>query len=355
MAELEIKPTPRMRIRISLIVLVAIAIMSTEMYLLAGGAGDFLDRKTTLTTYMPDAAGVNTQSEVRLSGIHIGDVRKIELSGSLDPARVVRAEMRVLTRYLKYIPADSQTDVNADTVVAWKYIDIAEGKSPVPIAENAVLPSRPVPQGTDRTELVQALQDRLARIDGILAEMTTPGSATGRFLVGSDIYDKVVAGVTLGQSTLHSYVNPQSPLGQIVYSADTYNKGHDSLVRIDNMLAAIQNGEGTAGHLFASDDEYNEYLSKLVDLRASLANARAGKGGLGALLENDEGYVRVVNALADVDAKMAAINAGEGSGRLLTNAQLYESLNGSLQHLEALLRDIRENPQKYLRVKLRGR
>ena len=76
---------------------------------------------------------------------------------------------------------------------------------------------------------------------------------------------------------------------------------------------------------------------------------------MGELLESDEGYTQVARALADVDAKMAALNAGEGSGRLLTNAQLYESLNGSLLRLEALLKDIRENPQKYLRVKLRGR
>src|SRR5580698_7951108 len=120
MAELEIKPTPAMRMRLALLVLIGAVLSSTEMYLLAGGAGDFLDRKTTLTTYMPDAAGVTTESEVRLSGIHIGDVRKIELSGSLDPNRIVRAEMQILTRYLKYIPADSLTDVNADTIVAVK-------------------------------------------------------------------------------------------------------------------------------------------------------------------------------------------------------------------------------------------
>jgi phospholipid/cholesterol/gamma-HCH transport system substrate-binding protein len=46
------------------------------------------------------------------------------------------------------------------------------------------------------------------------------------------------------------------------------------------------------------------------------------------------------------------LNAGGGpTGRLLANAQLYESLNGSLHNLELLLRDLRENPRKYLRYK----
>jgi phospholipid/cholesterol/gamma-HCH transport system substrate-binding protein len=55
---------------------------------------------------------------------------------------------------------------------------------------------------------------------------------------------------------------------------------------------------------------------------------------------------------ADADALLARFNAGEGTaGRLLSNAQLYESLNGSLRSMEQLLRDLRENPRKYLRVK----
>jgi phospholipid/cholesterol/gamma-HCH transport system substrate-binding protein len=353
MAVLEIKPTPAMRMRVALLVLIGAFISSTEMYLLAGGAGGFFDRRTTLTTYMPDSAGVTTDSEVRLSGIHIGDVRKIELSGSLDPDRIVRAEMQILTRYLKYIPADSQTDVNADTIVADKYIDIAEGKSPLPIAENAILPSRPVESSTDRTNVMEAVRERLTRVDEILAEMTTPGTATGRFVGDSTIYDKFVAGITAAQTQLNSYLNPQSQLGQAVYSAEAYNKGHDALTRFDNLLASIQNGEGTTGHLFASDEQYNEYVTRLTDLRTSLADVKAGKGRLGALLEDDESYTRAVRLLVDTNKKIAALNAGDGTtGRLLTDAQLYESLNGSLQHLEALLKDLRGNPRKYLRVKL---
>ncbi len=356
MAELEIKPTPRMRMRISLIVLIGIALSSLEMYLLAGGAADLFERKTTLTTYMSDAAGVNTDSEVRLNGIHIGDVRRVELSGSLEPPRVVRADMRVLTRYLKYIPADSQTAVNADTIVAYKFIEIAEGKSPLPIGENGVLQSKPAAQETDRTELIAALRERLTRIDGILADVANPNTPTGRFVAGSAMYDAVLNRVTLGQGMLHSFLNPQSPLGQAVYSADEYNRGHDLLVRVDNMLASLQNGEGTAGHLLVSDDQYYEYVRRLMDVRASLADAKAGKGRLGSLLTDDSGYTNALRMLADADSKLAALNAGEGAaGRLLTNAQLYESLNGSLQHLEALLRDLRENPRKYLRVQVRHR
>src|ERR1700686_3577414 len=99
MAELEIIPTPKMRLRVAALVCVSIGLSCTEMYLLAGGGADFFARRTTLTTYMADAAGVSTESEVRLSGLTIGKITSVELSGSLDPQRIVRIQMRVLTRY----------------------------------------------------------------------------------------------------------------------------------------------------------------------------------------------------------------------------------------------------------------
>jgi phospholipid/cholesterol/gamma-HCH transport system substrate-binding protein len=130
MAQLEIKPTTASRLRVSAIILIAIGLSGLLMYLLAGGRGDFFAPRSTLTTYMPGAAGIFKNSEVRLSGIKIGEVRKIELSGSLDPRRVIRVEMRVLTRYLKNIPVDSQTDLTADTIVGNVFVDIDEGKEP---------------------------------------------------------------------------------------------------------------------------------------------------------------------------------------------------------------------------------
>jgi phospholipid/cholesterol/gamma-HCH transport system substrate-binding protein len=58
--------------------------------------------------------------------------------------------------------------------------------------------------------------------------------------------------------------------------------------------------------------------------------------------------------LKSTDALLTSLNAGEGeAGRLLTNAQLYDSLNGKLAGMETFLRDFRENPRKYLRVKIR--
>jgi phospholipid/cholesterol/gamma-HCH transport system substrate-binding protein len=350
--ELEIKPTSRVRYRVVTLITAGIGILFVLMYLLVGGTGDFFAPRTTLTTYLADASGVVQGSEVRLSGIRIGKVQKVELSGQVAPGREVRAEMRVLSRYLKNIPADSQTDVSADTLVGLKFIDIAEGKSPLPIHEDGVLPSEPVQQAASRANLMETLQNNLSQVDRILADMSSPATETGRLVVGEQLYDNILLHINGFDSALHTFLTPQSDLGKAFYTDEIYNRVHNFAVQLDRQLASIQNGEGAVGHLFASDEQYNEILRELVQLRAALADANAGKGKFGAFLQDDSGYQRITRLLAATDAMISSLNAGEGqAGRLLSNAQLYESLNGSLHSMQEFLRDLRENPRKYLRIK----
>jgi phospholipid/cholesterol/gamma-HCH transport system substrate-binding protein len=352
MADLEIKPTPRMRVRVFAVIAAAASISFVLMYLLVGGGADFFARRTTLTTYMPDAAGISEDAEVRLSGIRIGAVQKVELSGLLEPRRAVRAEMRVLTRYLKNIPQDSETDVSADSLVGYQFIDIAEGKSPIPIKEDGVLQSEPVRQAKDRVDLLKTLQNNLTQVDQILSDMSSPDTKIGKFVEGELEYDTVLERIRGFDQALHSFLTPQSDLGKAFYSAEMYNRIHDPAVQVDRTLASIQNGEGGLGHLFSSDEQYNEVLRELTDLRSALADMNAGKGKVGAWLQDDPRYGQITRLLSATDATIASLNAGEGQvGRLLSNAQLYEALNGSLRSMEELLRDVREHPRKYLRVK----
>src|SRR4051812_15540764 len=115
MAELEIKPSGRMKFRVFAIICLSAGISLVLVYLLAGGGEEFFAPRATLFAYMPDASGLSTESEVRLSGIRIGTIRRVELSGSLDPLRVVRVQLRILHRYLKSIPSDSKTNISSDT------------------------------------------------------------------------------------------------------------------------------------------------------------------------------------------------------------------------------------------------
>jgi phospholipid/cholesterol/gamma-HCH transport system substrate-binding protein len=352
MAELQINPTSRQRLRVFSLIFVASALTSLMVYLLVGGEGDLLARRTILTTYMPDAGGIAVNSEVRLSGIRVGVVQKIELSGSLDARNAVRVEMRVLTRYLRGIPDDSQTDITADTLIGNQFIDIAEGKSPNPIKENGTLQSEPVKQAEDRADLIKGIQDELAEVDQILANIESPDSDIGSFIRGEQVYDTALRSVESFDNALRSALDPRTDIGKAFYTREIYDSAHTKLTDIDKTLASIQSGQGSAGHALVSDTQYNDLLQQLNDLRATLADIKAGKGKFSGTLQNDEAWRQADRLLRQIDRTLATFNAGEGgAGKLLANAQLYESLDGALRDLEALMRDLRENPRKYLRLK----
>ena len=340
-----------MRLRVLTLAVAAMFLASVLMFLLAGGTGDLFQRRATLVTFMPDAAGLVKGGDVRLNGIRIGKVQSVRLAGGFDKARLVRAEIRIRTRYLRDIPEDSQTAVSADTVVAEKFLAITQGKSVTPVREGGVLPGEPFREASDRANQIEALHEDLTQLDQILAGLSTGDSQSSRLFYSSDIYTSTLAGMDAFHRTMHSVTSPESDLAKAFYTLELYNVIEKFVSNVDKALIGIQNGEGKLGRAFASDEQYNAAAQAIKDLRSTLADANAGKGGWGTWLQDDSNYKQLVRVLTSASRSVDEIGHGEGRmSQLLANAQMYESLSGSLRQLEAMLHDIRENPHKYLRV-----
>jgi phospholipid/cholesterol/gamma-HCH transport system substrate-binding protein len=351
-AELEIKPTAGAQARVASVIISAILITGSLIYLLTGGGRALFASKSTVYTYVPDTEGLRKSAEVRLSGIPIGKVANVELSGLVDPQRVVRIEMRIDSEFLNHIPSDSETSITADNLVGWQFVSIDEGKSPIPVHADGTLRSEPLKQAADRADLIRSLQDELRQVDDLLSQMTSDQTPVGRFVKGEAEYDRVLARIGSFDQALRSFESPTNGLSRALFSDELYTRAITYIHNADEMLAAMQRGEGANGKLFASDQQYGDFLRTLRDLRASLADMRAGKGALGSLLTDDAQYRNLRKLLAQTDAMIAALNSGEsGAGQMLINAQLYESLVGSLNGLSQMLGDFREHPQKYLRYK----
>ena len=74
---------------------------------------------------MPDGTGLIANSEVRLGGIKIGNVTKVDISGLLDPQRAVRVDLKLTARFLKAItPRFLKTSIGAKTL--WSAISLSD-------------------------------------------------------------------------------------------------------------------------------------------------------------------------------------------------------------------------------------
>ena len=57
--------------------------------------------------------------------------------------------------------------------------------------------------------------------------------------------------------------------------------------------------------------------------------------------------------LDNLNREVDALNSGEGRlGQLMTNSIVYDSLHGSTARLQKNLKELRENPKKFLRMKV---
>src|SRR5208282_1209635 len=104
------------RLRVGILSIAAMAILTVLIFLITGHVNIF-ESNAHIYTYMADAAALTTGAPVNLDGIPVGKVEAITLSGSKDPARLVRIEMQMPEHELRDIPSDSIASISAANVL----------------------------------------------------------------------------------------------------------------------------------------------------------------------------------------------------------------------------------------------
>src|SRR6266481_4212284 len=126
----EAKKVSWAQLRIGVMAAVAMAILGVLIFLLTG-SGDIFTSYGTLYTYMEASAAMATSTPVRLNGILIGKIEKIEFSGLKEKGKIVRIKLAVKKNMLGQIPEDSVVGVDAANLLGEKFLNITKGKSSV--------------------------------------------------------------------------------------------------------------------------------------------------------------------------------------------------------------------------------
>lgn len=336
-------------LRVTLVISSAVTLALILVFLMSGGGQQFLHRSAIIRTYFPDGTGLVRTADVQLAGIKVGTVRRVSLSTSTDPQRVVVVEMKIKTNYLRDIPVDSRTEITASNLLADKFINITRGQSAETIQTDSELTLHPPPENNyDPADLFASMQEILNRVNDLLALIENPDNPVGRFVLTDDFYNQLRDDVLGIQKSIHASVNPQSQLGQAIFGEDLYEQLRAPILSIDKLLADIQGGEGAIGHAYATTELYDQTRAAVKRLNDTVNSAR----GL-SIVQTDELHDKLQNALHGLNESLDAMNNGEGAmGQLLRSEQLYDSLNGSSKSMEAFFKDFRQNPKKYLHLKL---
>jgi len=115
----------------------------------------------------------------------------------------------------------------------------------------------------------------------------------------------------------------------------------------------LQQGKGTAGKFLKDPSLYNNANDTVANLKKVSEDLNAGKGTAGRLLKDEELGKKIDTTMTKLAALTSEIEAGQGTvGKLFKDDTLYNNANEMLVEGRNLIKAIRENPKKYLTIKL---
>ena len=174
-------------LRVGLLAIAALVIMGYLIFLISDRHGRALfERKSNIYTFLDDSSDLAEGAPVRLNGFAVGKVRKVVLSGSNDPKRVIKIDMEIEDRYMTAIPVDSLAQVSAGNLLGTKFVLITKGQSPQTVMSGAEIRSEElttidnfVKQGNTA---LSALQGIVQKLDTIIGQVQSGNGNIGKLL-----------------------------------------------------------------------------------------------------------------------------------------------------------------------------
>ncbi len=346
------------QLRVGLTVIIASVTLAVLLFLMSG-TGGYFSHRIRLKSYFDNAEGLRAGAPVRLNGVDIGNVVAIRVVPDKDKQLTpVEVTMKVSTKYNFDLRRDSVTSLDTAGVLGETYIDIDSAQAIGPVAvEGDTLPTQVHP---DFNEVVRSSQSTLQnmdallkRADRVLAFVESGKGSIGKLIYDPTLYNRFSQTVADFQGVVSQIAKGQGSLGQLINSNDAYNKFVATLDKMNGVIDDLQEGKGTAGKFLKDPALYNNANDTIANLKKVSEDLQAGKGTAGRLLKNEELANKIDTTATKLAMLTSDLEAGRGTmGKLLQDETLYNNANQVMVSTQDFLKAFRENPKKYLTIKL---
>lgn len=345
-------------LRVGVTVIVASLVLAVLLFLMSGTSGLFSNR-ITLVSFFDNAEGLRPGAPVRLSGVDIGNVSAIRIVPDKDKQITpVEVMMKVSTKYAFNLRRDSVTSLDTAGVLGETYMDIDSAQAIGPqVRDGDTLPTQVHP---DFNEVVRSSQSTLQNMDALLkrADRILAYAESGKGSIGKLIYDPTLYNrfsetVADFQGIVDQIAKGKGSLGQLVSSNDAYNKFVATLDKMNGVIDDLQAGKGTAGKFLKDPSLFNNANDTIANLKKVSEDLNSGKGTAGRLINDGELAQKIDTTMTKLAALTTDLEAGQGTmGKLFKDETLYNNADKMLEETQGLIKAIRENPKKYLSIKL---
>ncbi len=346
------------QLRVGITVIIASLTLGFLLFLMSGTAG-ILTPRITLHSYFDNAEGLRVGAPVRLSGVDIGNVTNVRIVPDKDKQQTpVEITMKVSTKYSYGMRRDSVTSLETAGVLGETYIDIDSSQAVGPPAQDGdTLPTQVHP---DFNQVVRASQGTLQNLDAllkradrILAFAESGKGSLGKLIYDPTLYNRFSATVAEFQKIVEQVGNGEGSLGALISRREAYDKFIATLDKMNAVIDDLQQGKGTAGKFLKDPALYNNANDTIANVKKLTEDINAGKGTIGKLSKDEELAKKLDTTITKLSQLTTELEAGQGTaGKLIKDETLYNNANQMLVETRDLVKAIRENPKKYLSIKL---
>jgi len=285
---------------------------------------DLFSRHTYFYVVYPNSAGIEVSAPIVVNGFKVGQVASTEFLGTRGGKILVK--LRISERNL-FIPEDTDARISTPGFLSAKVIDLRLGNSSVFVNSGDTLRgSLEDDLSTQVSNVVQPLKEKAERLLGNIDSLIVPLQ-----VILSD------GGMDNLRRSFESIPRIIRNIEHATHIADTVLTAQQSkLARI------ISNVESISANLKDNEQNISNMLANFSDLSDTLKQANIGQ----VVAEAN----RSVKHLSGI---LQEISQGDGSlSALINDRKLYAQLDSAAMHLNMLLEDMKENPDRYIHFSL---
>src|SRR3984957_18866805 len=338
---------------------VGLFVLAGVIFYVTGGSG--FGPKYRLRAYLPEVDGLTIGAPVRVDGVDVGNVEKIEIAvpkpgEATSKDRNIEVDLRLEKTYQTYIRTDSSAGLITEGLLGNRYVDIDRGYVGRVLDNNDEIPGREEKALKEVVERSADLMNDLSAISkqasAVLTDVRNGRGSLGKFMVDPTAYNHLNASLENVDRMLANVQAGKGTLGKLIASDDMYNQVNSVTGRVDNVLEAVQEQKGTLGKL-VYDTSFHDSAKKFIDNgNGFLTDVRDGKGTLGKLATDDSLFTQYKQAGENLSSATAKMNSNETTiGKFFDDPKFYDNFTDLAGDMRLLVGDFRKDPKKFLHVK----
>lgn len=278
--------------KVGIFTLIVLLIIAFFTFRIGGFEWLYKKKEYTLYVYFRNIGNLDDKSQVRIAGVTVGKIKRIELSDGM--AKITMGIHEGIN-----IPADSIADIRSTGLLGDRYLEIKPGKEPVYLKDGDTI--RNVEEMADMDEMLRKLSSVSENVDKLVSS-------------ANEVFGSEESKKALKESILN--------LRDVTASLRDAISRNDK--RLEKLIAKLEDlADSLKGMIDENRESLKQAIAKAPEVMDELKNTTSE---LKLMIEENRANLK--GTTEQLNKLTADIQEGKGTlGKLMKDERLYESLN----------------------------